>query len=123
MMIDSITGASKDDNKIIFREGFVTIIRRDVTKFWDIDRLRKELKTADDCDVFTVIDLEPSYQVVADLDHDNASLTLDDIGQIWPDVYLVIYESALDGDIYKRERSMDGSFYWKRSGTTVGFGG
>lgn len=122
-MIDCITGASKSDKKIIFRDGFITVICRDITKFKDFDSLRKELKTADDRSIFTVSELEPSYQVIADLDHDNASLTLDDIAQIWPDAYLVIYESALDGDIYKRERDMEGSYYWKRCGTTVGFGG
>lgn len=122
-MIDCITGAIKDDKKIIFRDGFITVIRRDTEKFKDFNNLRRELKTADDSDIFTVLELEPSYQVIADLDHDNASLTLDDIAQIWPDAYLVIYESALDGDIYKRDRNMEGAYYWKRINTTVGFGG
>lgn len=123
MMIDCITGATKDDKKIIFRDGFITVIRRDTEKFKDFNNLRRELKTADDSDIFTVLELEPSYQVIADLDHDNASLTLDDIAQIWPDAYLVIYESVLDGDIYKRDRNMEGTYYWKRINTTVGFGG
>lgn len=122
-MIDSITGATKDDKKVIFRDGFITVIRRDITKFKDFNNLRRELKTADDSDIFTVLELEPSYQIIADLEHDNASLTLDDIAQIWTDAYLVIYESALDGDMYKRERTMDGFFYWKRISVTPGFGG
>ena len=123
MMIDCITGATKDDDKIIFRDGFITVIRRDKSKFRDFNSLQKELKTVDDSDIFTVLELEPGYQVIADIEHDNASLTLDDIAQIWPDVYLVIYETALDGDIYKREKNFEGFYYWKRVGTTVGFGG
>lgn len=122
-MIDCITGAKKDDKKVVFMDGFITVIRRDITKYSNFDNLRKELKTAEDSDIFTVLELEQSYQIIADVDHDNASLTLDDIAQIWPDVYLVIYESALDGDIYKRERNMEGSYYWKRISTTAGFFG
>lgn len=122
-MIDCITGAKKDDKKVVFMDGFITVICRDTSKYANFDSLRKELKTAEDSDIFTVLELEQSYQIIADVEHDNASLTLDDIAQIWPDAYLVIYESALDGDIYKRDRNMEGTYYWKRINTTVGFGG
>lgn len=122
-MYDAITRTSKDDNKVIFRDGFITIIRRDITKYnsWEDNRI--ELKHEKDSDIFTVIDLPNCKQVAADVEYDNASLDLNDIAMIWPDAYMVIYETPLDGSIYKRERSFEGYFYWKRVGTTVGYGG
>ena len=122
-MYDAITRTLKDDNKIIFRDGFITIIRRDITKYSNWDKNRVRLTTENDSDIFTVIDLPNCKQVAADIEYDNASLDLEDIAMIWPDAYMVIYETPLDGSIYKRERNFEGFFYWCRVGTTVGFGG
>ncbi|MBO7731178.1 MAG: hypothetical protein J6S67_01445 [Methanobrevibacter sp.] len=122
-MYDAITRTSKDDNKIIFRDGFITILRRPEINKYNWDDLRVELKHEKDSDIFTVLDLPNCKQVVADIEYDNASLDLEDIAMIWPDAYMVIYETPLDGSIYKRERSFEGYFYWKRIGTTVGYGG
>lgn len=122
-MFDAITKTSKDDNKIIFRDGFITILCRPVINTYNWDDLRVVLKHEKDSDIFTVLDLPNCKQVIADTEYDNASLDLEDIAMIWPDAYMVIYETPLDGSIYKRERSFEGYFYWKRIGTTVGFGG
>ena len=121
-MYDEITGTSKDDNKIIFRDGFITILRRPKMNKFNWEDLRVELKHEKDSDIFTVLDLPNCKQIVADIEYDNASLDLEDIALIWPDAYMVIYETPLDGSIYKRERTFEG-YYWKRIGTTVGFGG
>jgi len=122
-MYDAITRTSKDDNKVIFRDGFITIIRRDITKFNNWDEYRVRLTTENDSDVFTVVGLPTCKHIVADIEYDNASLDLEDIAKIWPDVYMVIYETPLDGSIYKRQRSFEGHFYWRRVGTTIGYGG
>lgn len=122
-MYDAITKTSKDDNKIIFRDGFITILCRHKMNEYNWDDLRVELKHEKDSDIFTVLDLPNCKQVVADIEHDNASLDLEDIAMIWPDAYMVIYESPLDGSIYKRGRNFEGFYYWQRVGTTVGFGG
>lgn len=122
-MYDEITKTSKDDNKIIFRDGFITILCRPEMNKYNWDDLRVELKHEKDSDIFTVLDLPNCKQVVTDIEYDNASLDLEDIALIWPDAYMVIYETPLDGSIYKRERTFEGYFYWKRIGTTVGFGG
>lgn len=122
-MYDAITATSKDDNKIIFRDGFITIVRRDIEKYNNFEENQVILTVEDDSNIFTVVDLPNCKQVVADVEHDQASLDLEDISKIWPDAYMVIYETLLDGSIYKRERNFEGFYYWRRVGTTVGFGG
>ena len=122
-MTDAITGASKEDKEVIFLDGILTIVSRDISDFKNYEDTRIMLSHNEGSDLFTVIDLKDCKQVFADVEHDNVSLTLYDIDKLWPDVYMVIFETVLTGDIYKRDKSFEGFDYWKRVGTTVGFGG